>query len=233
MTPPSFAIIAMKNLAATIEATLAAALVTAICFSLVPFLPPQQTLIHRDDHGHQTEFVLPADDVRVVKIRRLWESHNDIRPSSDYAVASWQQELASHYAKNPSDDAAASYWHTREQQANHLVDQSRQAMYRDRSEAPNIELGAVQENIRHPNALSFALICGVIAGAIFWIANKNSPTKQIVEFGFSTTPADGKNETTIACDVQRDWFRIKQPWQVSGRRLVLVAMAGLLICVFV
>ena len=122
-----------------------------------------------------------------------------------------------------------SHWQGLRTQADQLASETRHAMYRDRGPAPEIALGAILENVRHPNTLTLSVVGGAVVGLLFWIWNCVAPRKEISELTIRTGANGGQHNDDIVCLPNRHWLRTKQPWRVSARRLALAAMAVVLI----
>lgn len=235
--PPllAFDIIAVKYAQAIVEVAIAALCAAVICFSLIPPLAPQQTLIGQDSVGQTTEFLLPADDPRVVALAQQWEEYNDVRPSSEFAMASWKRDLAEHYlpksqqgraVTDTTTDAAVAIWQKSKQEADQLVSETRHAMYRNREPAPALRLGEIRYAMMPTNAIWFALACGLVAGCVFWKWGSCYPVKrtgELVVYG----PADASGNTHMSSLVSKpNWFRIAQPISVKVRRSALAVLVA-------
>ncbi len=68
-----------------------------ILLSLWPTIGPRQSLSYTTGDGEVKHCVLPADDLRVQRLKKIWHDHQNLKPNQELSTARWQSDLADYY----------------------------------------------------------------------------------------------------------------------------------------
>ena len=75
-----------------------------ILLSLWPTIGPRQSLSYTTGDGEVKHCVLPADDLRVQRLKKIWHDHQNLKPRSFRPLAGSRTLLTTTWREPPSPD---------------------------------------------------------------------------------------------------------------------------------